>query len=59
MGNLSLYAVNVAAAVLRNCGESVRFIGPEACVDLWMSWGVPAKCCMTVRPGDSFTVQEA
>ena len=50
--------INVAAAVLRNCGESVRFIGPEACVDLWMSWGVPAKCCMTVRPGDSFTVKD-
>ena len=29
---------NVAAAVLQNCDESVLFIGPRACVDLWIKW---------------------
>ena len=34
---------NVAAAVLKNCDPSVPFIGPQACVDLWISWGVPSE----------------
>ncbi len=44
--------VNVAAAVLNNCGPEVPFIGPAACVKLWTDWGVPASRCITVRPGD-------
>jgi L-ascorbate 6-phosphate lactonase len=30
----------------------VPFIGPQACVDLWTGWGVPAERCITVKPGD-------
>lgn len=43
---------NVAAAVLQNCDKNVPFIGPEACVDLWVKWGVPKERCIVVRPGD-------
>ncbi len=43
--------VNVAAAVLKNCDPSVPFIGPQRCVDKWISWGVPAERCMVVKPG--------
>lgn len=43
---------NVAAAVLQNCADSVPFIGPQACVDLWVGWGVPAARCIVVKPGD-------
>lgn len=49
---------NVAAAVLQNCDASVPFIGPEACVDLWTKWGVPAERCITVRPGDSVKLKD-
>ncbi len=47
---------NVAAAVLQNCGPEVKFIGPQACVELWTGWGVPAERCVTVKPGDTVTV---
>lgn len=47
---------NVAAAVLKNVEKDVPFIGPKYCVDLWTSWGVPAKRCITVKPGDAVTV---
>ena len=50
--------VNVAAAVLQNCGEEVRFIGPEACVNLWTGWGVPAHRCQMVKPGDTVKVKD-
>ena len=50
--------INVAAAVLQNCGEDVRFIGPRACVELWISWGVPESRCLAVKPGDRFTVKD-
>ncbi len=43
---------HVAAAVLQNCDESVPFIGPQTCVDLWTSWGVPVERCTVVKPGD-------
>lgn len=43
---------NVAAAVLQNCDKNVPFIGPEACVDLWVKWGVPKERCIVVKPGD-------
>ena len=49
---------NVAAAVLRNCDPSVPFIGPQACVDLWQSWGVPADRCIVVKPGSSVRVKD-
>ncbi len=44
--------VNVAAAVLQNCGEHVKFIGPQACVDLWLGWGVPQERCIVAKVGD-------
>lgn len=47
---------NVAAAVLQNCGPEVKFIGPQACVELWTGWGVPADRCITVKPGDTVSV---
>ncbi len=43
---------NVAAAVLQNCGPDVKFIGPQACIDLWTGWGVPEDRCIVVKPGD-------
>lgn len=48
--------VNVAAAVLQNCDDSVPFIGPQACVDLWTGWGVPKERCIVMRPGKSVKV---
>ena len=50
--------VNVAAAVLANCDPSVPFVGPEACVKLWTSWGVPEKRCVTVKPGDVLKIKD-
>jgi L-ascorbate 6-phosphate lactonase len=50
---------NVAAAVLQNCGPDVPFIGPQACVDLWIGWGVPAERCVVVKPGDVVTIGDA
>ncbi|MBT8347538.1 MAG: L-ascorbate 6-phosphate lactonase [Desulfofustis sp.] len=47
---------NVAAAVLQNCDPEVKFIGPQACVELWTGWGVPAERCITVKPGDTVKV---
>ncbi len=49
---------NVAAAVLQNCDSSVPFIGPEACVDLWVSWGVPKERCIVVKPGDVVKIKD-
>jgi L-ascorbate 6-phosphate lactonase len=49
---------NVAAAVLQNCDASVPFIGPQACVDIWTGWGVPADRCRVVRPGDRLVVKD-
>jgi L-ascorbate 6-phosphate lactonase len=50
--------VNVAAAVIRNCEATVPFIGPQACVDLWTSWGVPKSRCITVKPGSSVQIKD-
>ncbi|MCT4599098.1 MAG: L-ascorbate 6-phosphate lactonase [Vallitalea sp.] len=50
--------INVAAAVLQNCSEDVPFIGPQACVDLWISWGVPANRCIVVKPGDVVKIKD-
>ncbi|GAA0182558.1 L-ascorbate 6-phosphate lactonase [Clostridium sediminicola] len=48
----------VAAAILQNCDSSVPFIGPEACVKLWMSWGVPEERCIVVKPGDVVKIKD-
>ncbi len=48
--------VNVAAAVMKNVAKEVPFIGPKHCTEKWISWGVPAERCVTVKPGDSVTV---
>lgn len=48
--------INVAAAVLQNCGEHVKFIGPQACVDLWQGWGVPSERCIVAKVGDCIEV---
>ncbi len=50
--------VNVAAAVMQNCDESVLFIGPQACVDIWTGWGVPEKRCRVLHPGDTIKVKD-
>ncbi|HEY9054800.1 MAG TPA: L-ascorbate 6-phosphate lactonase [Rectinemataceae bacterium] len=50
--------VNVAAAVMKNCPADVPFIGPESCVKLWTSWGVPAERCRAVRPGDTLRIKD-
>jgi len=49
---------NVAAAVMKNCPADVPFIGPEACVELWTSWGVPAERCRAVKPGDRIKIKD-
>jgi len=49
---------NVAAAVIQNCDESVPFIGPQACVDIWVGWGVPKERCIVVKPGDSVQIKD-
>ncbi len=49
---------NVAAAVLQNCASTVPFIGPKACVDLWVSWGVPEERCIVVKPGDTVDIKD-
>lgn len=51
--------VNVAAAVLQNCGEHVKFIGPQACVNLWMGWGVPEERCIVAKVGQEIQVGDA
>ena len=48
--------VNVAAAVLKNCPDTVPFIGPQACVDKWTSWGVPQDRCIVMKPGKSVKI---
>lgn len=48
----------VAAAVMQNCDTSVPFIGPKACVDLWINWGVPKERCVVVKPGDLVKVKD-
>ena len=50
--------VNVAAAVLQNCGPDVPFIGPQYCVDLWVKWGVPKERCIVVKPGDTIKIKD-
>lgn len=50
--------VNVAAAVMQNCDESVKFIGPQACVDKWMEWGVPKERCVVMKPGSSVKIKD-
>lgn len=47
---------NVAAAVMQNVDEPIPFIGPKACVEKWIGWGVPADRCITVKPGDVVSV---
>ncbi len=49
---------NVAAAVMLNCAASVPFIGPQACVEQWVRWGVPEERCICVRPGDVVKVKD-
>ena len=50
--------VNVAAAVMKNCADTVPFIGPKTCVELWKSWGVPAERCIVVKPGDVVKIKD-
>lgn len=49
---------NVAAAVMQNCDESVPFIGPKTCVEIWQRWGVPAERCIVVKPGDTVKIKD-
>ncbi|MCM3763637.1 L-ascorbate 6-phosphate lactonase [Neobacillus niacini] len=50
--------INTAAAVLQNCDESVPFIGPQAVVEIWKNWGVPADRCVVVKPGDVVKIKD-
>ncbi|GKX29865.1 putative L-ascorbate-6-phosphate lactonase UlaG [Vallitalea longa] len=50
--------IHVAAAIMQNCKEDVKFIGPQACVDLWTEWGVPRERCVIVKPGDTVKVKD-
>lgn len=47
-----------AAAVLKNCDPAVPFIGPKESVKKWLSYGVPAERCITVKPGDVIKVKD-
>jgi len=47
-----------AAAVMKNCKEDVPFIGPLESVKKWLSYGVPAERCITVKPGDVIKVKD-
>ena len=38
--------------------SSVPFIGPQACVDLWLGWGVPEEKCIVVKPGDIIKIKD-
>lgn len=49
---------NVAAAIMQNTDDTVKFVGPKACVELWKSWGVPESRCITMKPGDSIKVKD-
>ncbi len=49
---------NVAAAILQNCDASVPFIGPQACIDMWTSWGVPLERCIVMKPGDVIKIKD-
>ncbi|GBU10843.1 L-ascorbate 6-phosphate lactonase [Erysipelotrichaceae bacterium] len=50
--------INVAAAVMANCPDDIPFIGPRACVDIWVSWGVPVERCRVVKPGDIIRIKD-
>ncbi|WP_105613979.1 L-ascorbate 6-phosphate lactonase [Vallitalea okinawensis] len=49
---------NVAAAVCQNTDNTIKFIGPKACVELWRSWGVPEERLVTLSPGESYKVKD-
>lgn len=49
---------NVAAAVMQNCAAPVPFVGPQACVEQWVRWGVPEERCICVRPGDVVKIKD-
>lgn len=50
--------INVAAAIIKNCNDSVPFIGPENCIKVWERWGVPASRCIVVKPGDVVKIKD-
>ncbi len=50
--------VNLAAHVVNDLDPSIPFIGPKKSVETWISWGVPAERCVTVRPGDVVRVKD-
>ena len=49
--------INTAAAVLKQGGKDVKFIGPAEVVKTWIKWGVPADQTITVKPGDEVQVK--
>lgn len=48
----------LASHVLRDLDQSIPFIGPKKSVETWISWGVPASRCITVKPGDTIRVKD-
>lgn len=47
----------VAAAIVQNCPKA-KFIGPEYCKRIWMSWDVPEDRIVVVRPGDKLKIKD-
>lgn len=47
-----------AAAVLKNCGSDVPFIGPKESIKKWLSYGVPESRCKEVKPGDRIKIKD-
>lgn len=50
--------VNFMAAVMKHGKQDIPFIGPEKVIEKWLSWGVPAERCITVKPGDEVKVKD-
>ncbi len=50
--------VYTAAAILQNTDESVKFVGPKVCHDIWLEWGVPEERIVIVKPGDEIKVKD-
>lgn len=36
----------------------MKFIGPKACVDLWIKWGVPEDRCIIAKVGDEIQIKD-
>jgi L-ascorbate 6-phosphate lactonase len=46
----------VAAAAVKN--TNALFIGPPMCGEKWLSWGVPKKRIVVLKPGQSYKIKD-